>query len=471
MESELNTAKKNLEQNKEAPASWCVLPWSHIDTTNEGTYRMCCYSHDVLKDEKNNPFHVTQANWEKVINSESMKSVRKNMLRGHWSEECKRCKLEYESGMFSKNLFERSNMAKDVEMEHYPSYLKAKKNTGSDGSISSKKFPIFHFALRFGNLCNLKCVMCGPPNSSKWFDDYQALFKERFYQKELETNVFNWNDNPYFWSQVEKHMSHFRRIYISGGEPLLIKSHYEFLRKCIKTDLAGKLTIKYNSNITRIPKIAWRLWKHFKLIKIGASVDGLSEINDFIRYPSQWNQIEKNLRKLNKTEGNFDLNIRTTVSVLNIWHLPEFIEYIMKANYKNINNKNMSVLQLHPVHAPEYLNIKILEDSFKRKISEHFEQYKIKISQFDWQSSYGSSNGFSWEQKVKRTCQILDNFIRYMNHDMQFSEKKLNKLRKKFIYFLDRLDELRNTNWPKVFPELHESTLKWRNLPDYTNPA
>ena len=474
---------KNMEMNKDAPASWCPLPWSHISIKARGYYRICCNSGGnnkapgILKDKNGKPFHIGEANWSHIINSNVMKSVRKDMLKGKWPDECIRCEKEYGSKMNPKNISEQSALASAIEPENYPSYSKAKKLTQSDGSISPKDFPMSYLDIRFGNLCNLKCVMCGPTDSNKWYDDHRAIWEENYFLDRGEPikliqgtngkwrpdkNIFNWSDDPHLWSQIEGNINNFRKMYIAGGEPLLIASHFDFLQKCIDRGIAEKLTIDYNSNITHIPKRAWRLWKYFKSVSIGMSLDGYGPVNDFIRYPSRWDQMEKNLEKFDTAEGNLNLKIATAVNVFNIWHLPEFIEYIMKKNYKQIGGHSI-LMRNNSVYRPYHLNVNILEDSFKEKIKNRFNNYKKKFSDFNYQSVYGESNLHSWQKKIQKACNILDNHTEYMN-EIQYNNVDLKKQRRRFIHFTDKLDELRQTKWPETFPQLYESTLKWREL-------
>ena len=201
--------------------------------------------------------------------------------------------------------------------------MKTKQLTQEDGSISFKDFPISYLDIRFGNLCNLKCMMCGPTDSNKWYDDYYQLWKKNYFTDHgntiklkkindswrTEKNIYNWSEDPQLWSQIEKHIHTFRTIYIAGGEPLLIKSHYDFLKKCIEKNVSHKLTIEYNSNTTKIPRKAWTLWKHFKTITFHISLDGFGKVNDLIRYPSQWKKIKKNLDHFNKIEDSFNISI------------------------------------------------------------------------------------------------------------------------------------------------------------------
>ena len=78
-------------------------------------------------------------------------------------------------------------------------------------------------------------------------------------------------------------------------------------------------------------------------------------------------------------------------------------------------------------------------------------------------SACGVSRVSSWEEKINRACEMLDNYIRFM-HQISYHPEELIKWRSFFIHSMDKLDVLRRTNWPEIFPELYESTLKWRRL-------
>ncbi len=489
--------KKSMSRNKGAPAPWCVLPWSHVSVKENGDYRLCCHSEaspgrGILKGRHGRPLHVSGASWKDVLNSPLMKSVRKNMLSGRWPKECRRCQSEHESGIMSRNMYERRHLADLVEAERYPSYKKARALTREDGSVSLEDFPVSYPDIRFGNLCNLKCVMCSPISSSKWYDDFHGVwgYSHFFYgakkvslipdkskglrransgdppRMKLKEDIYGWQNDPNFWSEMERRMGDFRHIYIAGGEPLLIKSHYEFLKKCVQKGLAPKLNIQYNTNLTVIPKAALDIWRRFRRVLIGVSLDGIAGLNDFIRFPSKWESIEKNLERLSRAEGSFDIHITISVSLLNICHLPGFIEYIMRKNYKRVGPwGRQCVISPHPVHRPHYLNVNILEDTFKREIKERFELSKKRFLAIDWRAECGESRGAAgWDEKARQACQILDSYAEYMNK-ITYKGDDLIKWRSNFIHFMDRLDELRKTSWPKALPELYQQTMAWRDLP------
>ncbi len=398
------------------------------------------------------------------------------MLEGKWPEECVRCKREHEIDMPSRNIYERDILAKIIEPDSYPSYLKAKTMTLEDGRLPFKGFPS-SMDIRFGNHCNLKCVMCGPTDSNQWYDDHNKIWGYKYFtdsgekiqlvsdkkgRLKTKSNIYEWSENAHLWRQIEKNITGLRRIYIAGGEPLLIARHYDFLEQCIEKGIAKYIMLKYNSNITVIPPKARSVWKSFKKVTIGISIDGIKEVNDLIRYPSKWNNIEKNLFWLNQAEGSFVLHIAATISLLNIWHLPEMIEYFMRGNFTRINTgSDWALMSPHPAHKPHYLNTNILEESFKERIEERFSAYKRKWRDFNWPAHFGASCNVSWEKKTERAGRILDSYVKYMR-SIKYSEDELAKWRGDFIHSMDKLDELRGTSWPKVLPELYESSREWR---------
>jgi sulfatase maturation enzyme AslB (radical SAM superfamily) len=198
---------------------------------------------------------------------------------------------------------------------------------------------------------------------------------------------------------------------------------------------------------------------------MGVSIDGIGEVNNLIRFPSKWWKIEENFKKFTQAEGRFDLHITSTIQILNIWQLPEFIEYLLTNNYSRVGPwEETPVMTPHPVHRPAYLNVNILEDSFKQKLIQRFKEYKQKWNSTDWQKEYGDSNNATWEQKINHAKKILDRFETFM-YSTKYEEQELIKWRSNSLHYLDKLDEIRGTDWKKTCPELYESMKVWYDLP------
>ena len=62
--------------------------------------------------------------------------------------------------------------------------------TDPDGTIREDQINCSFYDVRFGNLCNLKCRMCGPTDSDQWYDDYVTIYNRTEY-KELTPSAYS----------------------------------------------------------------------------------------------------------------------------------------------------------------------------------------------------------------------------------------------------------------------------------------
>jgi len=88
--------------------------------------------------------------------------------------------------------------------------------------------------LRFGNTCNLSCRSCQPMSSSKLATEWLILeqrdgdvFKE--FSKNAEWSdkalIADWGSDERFLAEFDKILSGIKIIYITGGEPTLIRGY------------------------------------------------------------------------------------------------------------------------------------------------------------------------------------------------------------------------------------------------------
>ena len=142
-----------------------------------------------------------------------------------------------------------------------------------------------------GNLCNLKCVICGPENSSQWIPDYQKLFPDRsidkFKYKKLE--------------QIEitdaSSLKNIKSIHFhGGGEPLLSDNHINLLKKIKEDKGLADVRIFYNTNGTQIVSDeVLKIWEECKLIELYFSIDDIGSRFEYQRTGANWNNVKNNL--------------------------------------------------------------------------------------------------------------------------------------------------------------------------------
>ena len=260
--------------------TFCPVPWNFQAIQNNGAVRVCCQMNvtpgrGTLKRSDGVPYNAGTDDLTAARNADLIKDVRATMLRGEWPVDCARCKREEESGMRSRRIWETE--AWDMDPEYISQY------TDIDGTIDTDELPLVYYDLRFGNLCNLACRMCGPEDSNTWYKDWVEIGKGNSWKDthgevvltknnkgRWVTDAYNWHGSEKFWEQLESNLQNIQMVYVAGGEPLLIDRHYEFLQKCIDSDVAKNITIEYNTNLTNVQERAKDLWRHFKKVRIGA---------------------------------------------------------------------------------------------------------------------------------------------------------------------------------------------------------
>lgn len=448
-----------MEENR----SWCPIPWKGLSVRNNGDFRVCCHANTsatqgLIKNSSGETQRAETANFSGVRNGELLKEIRAAMLRGERHSTCTRCNQEDDSGVRSRRVYE-----KDFWRGHYE-LTQAKAETQPSGEIHSEKVPIEFYDLRFGNLCNLKCRMCGPTDSSLWYKEHfetnEKSFKDTTGKIILENqngkiavqggDPYSWHESPEFWAQIESNLSHVRRIHTVGGEPFLIERHYDLLKKIIDSGRADQVIMDYTSNIVKIPERAFELWKHFKEVRIGCSLDGYGKINEYIRHPSKWSVIEKNLELLDSAPGNFNLWITSTVMAYNIYYLTDFIRWKLEKNFKrtNLHTSSMPFLTTHPLHTAKHFNVKILPPVVKQMVEEKFRAFRA-----GWFQSYLESANYNSKEKEHLRAKmdsLLNGYIDFMK------QEDWSELLPKFWQSTQKMDLYRGENFAEVMPEIAE---------------
>ena len=429
--------------------TFCPIPWIFQAVRNNGDIRVCCQANvtpnqGVVRHPDGKSFNAGRDSFDDAKNAPMMNEIRKNMLSGKWSEECGRCKSEEEAGLQSRRMY---------ELEHWDySFKNALEDTKDDGSITIRSQ---YYDLRFGNMCNLACRMCGPTDSHTWYEQWLGYHGGTSYEDthgtveltrntkgRLATTDYDWHNSETFWKQIEENIPYIEHVYMAGGEPMMIERHYEFLQRCIDSGHAKNIMIEYNTNMTSLPPRVLEMWKEFKQIRIGASVDGMGDMLEYQRWPIKWKQAKANLEKVDNLPDNVIAWIAFTVTAYNIFHLPEFMMWKLKeSGYKKINSSSAKpIITHHVAHGPKRANIRLLNKELKQDVHEHYDYYKNKLAKDETIDS----------NIKKKFNKILDSVTNYMDAE-DYSEKI-----PEFIKFTKYLDQERKQNILMVTPQYKE---------------
>lgn len=401
--------------------TFCLLPWVSMAVRNNGDYRVCCHANTglgrgLLHAENQQVLNAGDVGVAEARNSPTLKAIRKSMIEGQWPAACARCQKEEAAGIRSKRIYSKDTLPKDLDQKW------AESITDTDGKMVLEKSPLLDLDVRFGNKCNLACRMCGPSDSSAWISDYEKLGGT------FKPGRFDWYEQEPFWNSLEVGSSHLEHIYVVGGEPLLIDRHYVFLKHLIDIGRAEKITLEYNTNLTVLPEKALELWHHFQKVRIGVSFDGAKEVNDYIRFPSKFAVLERNLDKIDKASGRFQVWLACTVSAYNIHHLVDLMRWVHSKKFARIGKTSGKEFFVpHPVHMPEHLNVQAFPAEIKKATRVHLEQ---ELAAFLTEPDLTES------ERV-RAGNIVQQYLRFMearsidHHWPQFLEytKKLDVIR------------------------------------------
>ena len=368
---------------------YCPIPWMFQAVRNNGDVRICCQANvtknqGVVRKADGSSYNAGKDDMDEARNGELMKTVRKNILAGRWSAECGRCKKEEESGLRSRRQYEQEWGFKLED---------AIKITQEDGTIETDDTPLVYYDLRFGNLCNLQCRMCGPTDSHSWYEDWLALHGGDGFQ------------DTHGYVKLEKNFPNMQHVYMAGGEPLMIERHYDFLQKCVDMGQAGKMILEYNTNMTSLQPRVLELWKKFKLVRVGASIDGIGNVLEYQRHPAKWRIVKRNIETVDKLDKNIHAWLTCTVTTVNVFHIPEFIKWkIMESGLKKFNNgKKLPVLTIHVAHSPSHACIKVLPPEMKELVKQRYDEFKQWLYDSDLDEKY-----------VKASMKILNSITDYM---------------------------------------------------------
>jgi MoaA/NifB/PqqE/SkfB family radical SAM enzyme len=321
--------------------SYCVIPWVHLHLAPSGLSRPCCISSDDF--ENINDFDsVTD-----LLNSPKFKNIRQQFLKGEKPSGCDKCYHSEENNRKKNSLRYRHNMMFNSD-KIKQSVLK----TGDDGTLIDPS--IVYFDVRFGNICNLKCRMCGHHYSSTWYDEQKSWTEEQ--GGTYTTPKFIHVDS---YDKIEDFLANAEEIYFAGGEPLLYPEHLRILDKLIETNNTD-VRIRYNTNLTSLNYKGKHIpdyWNKFSNVFIGASIDDMGSTVEFIRTNMNWEVFKDNFEYVKKYCPNVRIAPSPTIGFLNAETFVDFIRFI-------IDNEWTDSWGLLPnfIFHPENLSLKIAPD-------------------------------------------------------------------------------------------------------------
>lgn len=263
--------------------------------------------------------------------------------------------------------------------------------------------------ISFSNACNMACRMCNAQLSTSWYEEAKALMgysgPRRHY---LDWDFSDWD------------LSRLRWLKILGGEPLYERKNLELVQYMAKNDWLKNLSLHFTTNTSVNLSPEWtEIIKQCRNARIFCSIDGVEEGNEYLRHGSQWSQTEKVFKSFVDILSPYDhveLGVHTVVSLFNVLSLGRLESWIGKVG------GDPTKWSLDFLFEPKAMSLGTLPESLK-------DQFRQRLPDFRFR---------------KDVQQFLD--VHQNQEDPEFRER--------FSSFHQPLDQRRQQDWRRVFPEL-----------------
>jgi sulfatase maturation enzyme AslB (radical SAM superfamily) len=367
--------KSPLDNIKDNELFFCCLPWTMAYSCEKGWYSACNWA----KSPKPS-INVKTTSIEEWMTSNEMNNLRTEMLTPGSDlkvvkDVCERCVFSEKNYGSSRRTNINSRYQEDEKLwSQIKNATKLFKITGMydfEGRMLEVQLKIF------GSQCNLDCFMCHHFSSStrQEMAFEKDVWNEKVWgnkiEREYTSKLANLPKHEDMIDQIVALAPYIRVIKIIGGEPLIMKKHYEMLDKIIESGHAKQIAIKYQTNLTQTKAGKHNFFNyipHFKRVSVVVSVDGISKVNDYIRRRSKFKEIENNIKYLKKYD-NVNIDLNGTLTFISVLRFYEVIDYFK-------NHKEFRDLNWWLISKPSLTKVNNLPQKLKDKLIPVYEKYE-----------------------------------------------------------------------------------------------
>lgn len=165
---------------------------------------------------------------------------------------------------------------------------------------------------RPSNLCNMRCGMCNPENSS-------------LLAKEFGETVYHFDSKNIY----DLDLSNLKKIKILGGEPSIQSEVYEFLEYFLKT-YNNRPNLHFTTNMTNVNKRWLGIIDKFDEVDISMSIDGAGKIFEYLRPPGKWHIIEQNIKSMQEYQHvSLRLKFHVTIGLVAMLTIDDWLPYFL----------------------------------------------------------------------------------------------------------------------------------------------
>lgn len=398
--------------------SFCVLPWVSVATDTTGDIVPCCVSKQKIQKSDGSAYNLGKDKLEDIYNSKDYIELRRAMLDGELVPGCQEC---YDN--------EKYGTSQRLQLNSMYQVVDPKTTT----NVEPK-----YLDIRPGNMCNFRCRSCSPIASSQFTKETNSLQDKGMNQFHgMVPDIDDtWHTTEIFYENLNVVLNSATDIYLTGGEPSIIKSNIDMLQNLVDLGRNTDVKISVSTNLSNTNIKFFELLPNFKNVIIYASVDGCGSIQEYLRYPSKWGQIKTNLEYFVALGDNIQVVVTPVVQITNLNKIVDLLQFV-----KELNMTYTKKTYVYPINleTPDYLDILYLPKHYKLACYETIRT---------WLEDYGDESLTSYFDFVKNKA----------NEEVEYTDQL-----DRFVRYNKLLDNNRNTSLETANPELVE-ILKEENL-------
>jgi len=335
--------------------SFCIKPFTEIANTVGGNMSLCCKYSDTIQIKDENTYK------DFFYNNQYLKNIRKRMLEGKPIKGCTDCIMNEEVNRSSMRFGFTSAMIK-----RYPDIVD---NAFTKGLPELKTLDI-----KFGNKCNLGCVMCNSISSSFIHNER----KKHGIPKKLDWTtgkISNFNDTRF--DQLKEISSSLVSIKSTGGEPTLLPGFKKWINYLIKRGYSKNIDYMISTNGTTDLSLWVEDFAKFKTFIVIFSHDAVGDLFEYVRYPAKFSKMQNNHEKFYKKIKdndftNVQIGFNMVLHALNVHQLPEVYDYFNQYQ----NSLQSFEVATYPYGLQPGIVSKQTIDTVKEKLAKRFKKSK-----------------------------------------------------------------------------------------------
>jgi hypothetical protein len=345
--------------------TFCSSPWFHLRVTYDGGYEFCRWAKNP---EKLNS--LQNQTLMQYYNSDQMKSLRTQLLSGEKSEYCSACYYEESFGKLNGRIRQLNKSAIDVtnfklttrSSPHFKNFEYSLNNHGL-----ANMTPV-DLQIDLGNTCNSACIMCTPEASSRLEQEYHKLNKINSKLFAQPDSYKSWAKDANLVDRLVKELvaiPNLRYIHFLGGETLYDESFYTICDQLIDNGVAKNVIVGTTTNGTIYNDQIQKFIENFKEFHLGISIESVSNLNDYIRWPGKIESILPNIDKflkLREANPGLFISLRITPNVFSVYELDKLFVFMLE---NRVIAESCNIL-----HDPKCLQMELIPDDIRNEIKQ-----------------------------------------------------------------------------------------------------